>query len=303
MNNKITLIIAILLITCPSVFATPEYAERSEQGCLTCHVEEEGGGKLTIEGLEFAASGYMWPPIGGYRVLSPVKKSVRLGIGLFHLVASFLWFGTILYVHLMLRPAYASKGLPKGEVMLGLISMAIVGISGVLLTLSRIKSLDVLYLSQWGQLLSIKIIFYLIMVSSALIAILFVGPRLKKGKIEAKVPDNKIFDPTTLTAFDGKNGNPVFIAFRGKVYDVSGLKLWKTGIHMKHHSGADLTDAIGKAPHSEEKLESAPVVGSYDAELKPPKTFVQRAFYVVAYMNLIIVFLVLFVIAYWRWGL
>lgn len=303
MHKRLLLLISLTFLICPSVFATPEYAERSEQGCLTCHVEEEGGGKLTIEGLEFAASGYMWPPLGGYRVLGPVKKSVRLGIGLFHIVGAFLWFGTILYVHLMLRPGYASKGLPKGEVVLGLISMVIVGISGALLTVSRIKSLDVLYLSQWGQLLSIKIIFYLIMICSALFAILFVGPKLKKGKITANIPDNKIFDPLTLTAFDGTNGNPVYIAFRGKVYDVSSLKLWKTGTHMKHHSGIDLTDAIAKAPHSEEKLESATVVGAYDAALKPPKTFAQKAFYFVAYMNLFIVFIVLFVIAYWRWGL
>ncbi len=72
---------------------------------------------------------------------------------------------------------------------------------------------------------------------------------------------------------------------------------------MNHHSGIDLTDAIAKAPHSEDKLESATVVGTYDAALKPPKTFAQRAFYFVAYMNLFIVFIVLFVIAYWRWGL
>jgi predicted heme/steroid binding protein len=309
MNRKSSIISSLLLIifiivTIHSIsVATPEYSERSEQGCLTCHEGEDGSGRLTTEGLEFAASGYTWPPLGGYRVLGPIRKSVRLGVGLFHIVAAFLWFGTILYVHLMLRPGYASRGLPRGEVVLGLISMAIVGISGILLTISRIRSLDVLYLSQWGQVLSLKIIFYLIMISSALFTVLFVGPKLKKGKIKAAIPENKIFDPLTLQTFDGKNDSPTYVAFKGKVYDMTVLKLWKNGIHMKHQAGHDHTESIKKAPHGEDKLETLNVVGTYDATLKPPKTFAQKAFYFIAYMNLFIVFIVLFIIAYWRWGL
>jgi predicted heme/steroid binding protein len=295
--------VAFILAVCSSAFATPEYAERSGQGCLTCHTNEEGGGTLTTVGLEFAASGYIWPPTGGYRVLGPIRKPVRLGVGFLHIVASFLWFGTILYVHIMLRPGYASRGLPRGEVALGLISMAVVGISGVLLTISRIRGIDVLYESRWGQLLSLKIIFYAVMVSSAVFTVTFIGPKLKRGKMKARMPADKIFDPLTLQSFIGKDGSPVFIAYKGTVYDMSGLKLWKNGVHMKHQSGIDLSDFITKAPHGEEKLDSVPVVGTYDAALKPPKTFAQKAFYFVAYMNLVIVFVVLFIIAYWRWGL
>ena len=295
--------VVVILALYSSAFATPEYAERSGQGCLTCHIDAHGGGKLTSKGLEFAASGYTWPPTGGYRVLGPIRQSVRLSIGLFHIIAAFLWFGTILYVHLMLRPGYASRGLPKGEVVLGLISMGIVGISGALLTISRIRSLDVLYMSRWGQVLSLKIIFYLIMISSAIFTVLFIGPRLRKGSIKASIPKNKIFDPLTLQAFDGKNDAPAFVAYKGKVYDMSTLRLWKNGIHMKHMAGRDLTDFISKAPHGEEKLQPLTVVGTYDATLKPPKTFAQKAFYFVAYMNLFIVFIVLFLIAFWRWGL
>ncbi len=293
----------IIFLNCSPALATPEYSARTDQGCLTCHLNEEGGGKLTIKGLEFAASGYTWPPLGGFRVLGPIRKTARLIIGLLHIVASFMWFGTILYVHIMLRPGYAERGLPKGEVMLGLISMFTVGVTGVLLTISRIKSFDVLYVSSWGKWLSVKIILYIIMISSALFTVIFVGPKLKKGGIRAKIPEDKLFDPITLMAFDGKGETPAFIALKGKVYDVSSLKLWKNGLHMKHLAGKDLTDAIAKAPHGEEKLASLNVVGTYDASLKPPKTFAQKAFYFIAYMNLVIVFVVLSVIAFWRWGL
>ncbi len=303
MDKRITLIFTMIIVTWSYAYATPEYSERSEQGCLTCHIDEEGGGKLTTEGLEFAASGYTWPPVSGYRVLGPIRQTTRFVIGYLHVLAAFMWFGTILYVHIMLRPGYAARGLPKGEVVLGLVSMIVVGASGILLTISRIKSLDVLYLSPWGKLLSAKILLYVIMVSSALFAIVFVGPKLKKSKIKAKFPDNKTFDPLTLMSFDGKGGAPVYIAFKERVYDVSNLKLWKNGVHMKHQAGRDLTDAIAKAPHGEEKLGALKLIGTYDASLKPPKTFAQKAFYFVAYMNLLIVFIVLFVIAYWRWGL
>ena len=141
------------------------------------------------------------------------------------------------------------------------------------------------------------------MISSALFTVLFVGPKLKKGKIKAEIPDSRIFDPLTLQAFDGNNELPAYIAYHGKVYDVSALKLWKKGVHMKHLAGRDLTDFLPKAPHGVEKLETVPIVGTYDASLKPPKTFVQKAFYFIAYMNLFIVFIVLFVIAFWRWGI
>jgi predicted heme/steroid binding protein len=260
-------------------------------------------GILSETGLEFAASGYVWPPEGGYRVIGPIRKSVRFFVGLFHIVAAFIWFGTILYVHIVLKPAYAEKGLPKGEVGMGMVSMGIVGITGILLTISRIKSPDVLFASPWGIVLSIKILFYLIMVSSAAVIIIFIGPKLKAASRAAEFPLSGIFDPLTLSGFDGKDGRKAFIAYKDKVYDVTSLALWKNGQHMKHLAGSDMTDALPKAPHGEEKLDLLTAVGTYDASSKPKKTFPQKVFHFVAYMNLGIVFLVLISIAYWRWGI
>jgi predicted heme/steroid binding protein len=285
-----------------SLPATPDYAEDTKQGCLICHLEEDGEDINEI-GLEFSASGYVWPPEGGYRVLGPVRKTVRFAFGLFHIIAGFMWFGTIMYVHLILKPGYAARGLPKGEVALGMVSMIIVGITGVLLTISKIRALDVLYSTPWGITLSVKIMLYLVMISSALFVVLFIGPRLKKGMKKSITATPEIFDPVTLSHFDGKEGIPAYVAYKEKVFDMTRLKLWKNGIHMKHAAGNDMTDPLSKAPHGEEKLEGLPVVGKYDGSMKPPKTPVQKMFYFVAYMNLTIVFAVLIVIAYWRWRL
>lgn len=304
--KKVFLIILVLsLVFFAAVLpahSTPEYAARTAQGCKTCHISGTGGA-LTIKGLEFAAAGYVWPPEGGYRALGSIRKSIRFVVGFFHIVAAFLWFGTILYVHILLRPAYAAKGLPRGEVFLGMVSMLVVGITGILLTISRVRSLGVLFSSPWGLTLSVKIALYMIMVSSAIFIVTYVGPRLKRGDRKATFPGNGVFDPLTLSAFDGKAGRPAYVSYKGQVYDMSELDLWKNGMHMKHSAGNDLTDALPRAPHSEEKLEILKVVGTFDPAAQPGRTLPQKMFYFVAYMNLVIVFLVLFVIAFWRWGI
>ena len=298
------LALAALLLGLPgTAAATPEFAEKTAQGCLTCHRDVDGGGALTTTGLRYAAAGYRWPPTGGYRVLGGLRRGVRLLVGLLHIVAAFLWFGTILYVHLMLRPAYAEKGLPRGEVILGLVSMAVVGGTGALLTASRIAGLDVLLDSPWGRVLTGKIVIYLLMVTSAATAVFFVGPRLKRAQGRAVAPPDGVYDPATLAAFDGREGRPALVAVGDAVYDVSSLPRWSGGAHMKHAAGRDLTAELGRAPHDASLLGRAQRVGTFDASRRPRKTVAQKAFYVVAYLNLTLVFVVLFLLAWWRWGI
>lgn len=65
-----------------------------------------------------------------------------------------------------------------------------------------------------------------------------------------------------LERCDGKHGRPVFVAYRGVVYDLSGSFLWRTGKHQVTHSaGADLTAELVLAPHGPELLQRFPVVG------------------------------------------
>ena len=77
------------------------------------------------------------------------------------------------------------------------------------------------------------------------------------------MPENlKEFTLEELAQFNGAQGAPVYIAFRGRVYDVSGSGLWTGGEHMAgHFAGADLTQEFPEAPHGEEVFERYPQVG------------------------------------------
>lgn len=65
-----------------------------------------------------------------------------------------------------------------------------------------------------------------------------------------------------LKQYDGKNGNPAYIAVDGILYDVTNDRHWKNGSHEGYSAGKDLTDAIkGKSPHGTSVLDGIPVVG------------------------------------------
>jgi predicted heme/steroid binding protein/uncharacterized membrane protein len=75
------------------------------------------------------------------------------------------------------------------------------------------------------------------------------------------------FDIAELEKYDGSDGRPVYVAYKGKVYDISGSKLWRNGIHMKrHHAGRNLTTDIQGAPHEPDVLERFPQVGTLKKE-------------------------------------
>jgi len=72
----------------------------------------------------------------------------------------------------------------------------------------------------------------------------------------------KEFSKEDLAQYNGKNGTSAFIAYNGKVFDVSKSFHWKKGEHQVFHTaGQDMTEQIVQAPHSSELLEPFPVVG------------------------------------------
>lgn len=81
------------------------------------------------------------------------------------------------------------------------------------------------------------------------------------------------FTISELREFDGKEGRSAYLAYMGKVYDVSSSSYWKMGKHPGgHSSGRDLTEGIINAPHGEELLLKFQVVG----ELRKEESFRQK---------------------------
>jgi len=300
MRNHFLVTIILLIVIAP-VFdadATEYMALNSGHSCSYCHLDPTGGGELTDDGELFLAQLYDAETEDSSGTLGHI---FRLIVGYLHILFAVLWFGTILYVHIVLKPAYAAKGLPRGEKMVGVLSFWVVGITGVLLTVMRFSSWSQLFDTRFGILLSVKVGLYLLMMISAIFVVKIIGPRLSKKTNKEHVPGEP-FNAATLSFFDGKDGRPCYFAYNGTVYDATESDIWADGEHMKRHTaGTDLTEALSLAPHNEQVMERLKVAGEYEAN-QSPNSGTGRQFYMIAYMNLVIVLIILFIIALWKWG-
>ena len=73
----------------------------------------------------------------------------------------------------------------------------------------------------------------------------------------------KSFSKEELARYNGKNGAPAYVAYKGKVYDVSASFIWRNGRHqVLHNAGLDLTNSLEQAPHGAAMLERFPVIGT-----------------------------------------
>lgn len=296
----------LLLFLPPQARATEALAEKTNKACLHCHLDPAGGGELTAVGegyllslQESSATAHTPAQAQSSAALAHLFKLV---VGFIHVFTGFFWFGTILYVHLILKPAYASQGLPRGEVKLGLTSIVIMAITGVILTLYRVPSLEFFVTSRFGLLLLIKIGLFALMAGSAFFVVFFIGPRLKRKKV-ASAPVGSAMSEEELSLFDGHEGRRAYFAYQGKIYDASNSRLWKNGTHMaRHNAGMDLTSVLPQAPHDESPLHGMPVVGTLVAKSSRPAGFDhKKVFLFMAYMNLINVFLIVLILALWKW--
>ena len=294
------LVMATLLSWSPPVGANEEYARQTGQVCAACHLDPAGGGELTAAGAQFASKHVSHAAIPPRSIIA---RGFRLLIGYLHFLTAIFWFGTILYVHLVLKPAYAAGGLPRGEMRVGLVSMVVMGITGAILVYYRVDSAASLWHSRFGILLLVKVALYLVMVVSSIFVITVIGPRLKPKKQELSLTTAGDLTSEDLASYDGQEGRPAYVAFAGKIYDVTPSRLWQRGTHMgRHHAGADLTEALKQAPHGQEKILAMREVGGLVGAGPGKMDRRVRVFYFMAHMNLTIVLVIILILALWRWG-
>lgn len=64
-----------------------------------------------------------------------------------------------------------------------------------------------------------------------------------------------------LALRNGQDKPQIWIAYKGRVYDVTKSRLWRDGKHYEHWAGQDLTDELKDAPHTEEVFARLKVIG------------------------------------------
>ena len=342
MSRKALVLAAVLILLVTAAgFATPEYADDTGKSCVFCH-SGANGGPLNNSGIAYIRNGYQYPIPErildkSITLSTAVHKILRLIFGIIHLLTAAVLVGTIFYIHIIVKPHSLKGGVPGGEKRLGLTCMSILAATGVYLTWYRIDSMAAFFRSRFGVLLFIKILLFAVMAALGVLAVTIITRRmresLKRGidtidtpgellgpsgaaplrstrpdAAGGNAPSAEAFDLKDLPRYDGKEGRPAYVLFRNKVYDVTESAKWSGGSHFRAHgAGENLTEKIANAPHGEEVLERFPVVaeipegGAVPTASGRPRG-VRRTYIVMAYVNLVLVFLILLCVGGWLWG-
>ncbi len=64
-----------------------------------------------------------------------------------------------------------------------------------------------------------------------------------------------------LALRNGQDRPEIWVAYLGKIYDVTDSRLWRNGKHYEHWAGQDLTDELKFAPHTEKVFERMKAIG------------------------------------------
>ena len=64
-----------------------------------------------------------------------------------------------------------------------------------------------------------------------------------------------------LALRNGQDRSEIWIAWEGKIFDVTGSRLWKNGKHYEHWAGQDLTEELADSPHGRRVFEGLEPIG------------------------------------------
>jgi predicted heme/steroid binding protein len=81
--------------------------------------------------------------------------------------------------------------------------------------------------------------------------------------VSSSAEEMRTFTLEELSQYNGKDGQPAYVAVDGVVYDVTNVEAWKDGEHkLGLTAGNELTEEItNQSPHGLKVLEGLPIVG------------------------------------------
>ena len=71
----------------------------------------------------------------------------------------------------------------------------------------------------------------------------------------------KLLKRHQLALYNGQDKPAIYVAWQGRIYDMTTSRLWKNGKHYEHWAGQDLTEELANAPHAEEVFDKFLPIG------------------------------------------
>ena len=72
------------------------------------------------------------------------------------------------------------------------------------------------------------------------------------------------YTPAQLALRNGQDKDEIWFAYKGIIYEITGSRHWRNGLHYRHWSGQDLTEELASAPHGEYVFKRCKVVGKLE---------------------------------------
>ncbi len=70
-----------------------------------------------------------------------------------------------------------------------------------------------------------------------------------------------VYTRSQLALRNGQDKPEIWVAYLGKIYDVTRSRLWRNGKHYEHWAGQDLSEELAAAPHSQNVFDKFEVIG------------------------------------------
>lgn len=70
-----------------------------------------------------------------------------------------------------------------------------------------------------------------------------------------------LYTKSQLALRNGSEMDEKWIAYKGKIYDMTQSSYWKNGMHYGNFAGQDLTEELSTSPHGKRVFESLTPIG------------------------------------------